>query len=263
MKIQFDKVYVLSLITNKDRQEFMKYQLNELGIDFEFVYGIDFYKFDNLVCPDVYKDIPYPYDGYYNNEIIRLKCYSVTLVHYMAVMQAYHLGYNNVLIMEDDAVFRNDKQLFSKFFNNIPEDADFVTYDIRDLNKHIEDDYIYLINENKDKLYFYDVYNYRFFGGALYGIMNRNAMKLYLDNQHKKIVMSDWVKDFWNFPTVKRYIPTECLCVSNEFYKRIFIDDDDSYNISFDNLFYRRKPVPQKCFFKPNSIQISSITENR
>lgn len=37
MKTQFEKIYVLSLITNKDRQKFIKYQFNKLGIDFEFI----------------------------------------------------------------------------------------------------------------------------------------------------------------------------------------------------------------------------------
>lgn len=54
MKTQFDKIYVLSLITNKDRQEFIKYQFNELGLDFEFIYGFDFHNF-NVDFPDSYK----------------------------------------------------------------------------------------------------------------------------------------------------------------------------------------------------------------
>lgn len=33
MKTQFEKIYVLSLITNKDRQKFIKYQFNKLRID--------------------------------------------------------------------------------------------------------------------------------------------------------------------------------------------------------------------------------------
>ena len=45
MKTQFEKIYVLSLITNKDRQNFIKYQFNKLGIDFEFIYGVNYYNF--------------------------------------------------------------------------------------------------------------------------------------------------------------------------------------------------------------------------
>ena len=48
MKTQFEKIYVLSLITNKDRQKFIKYQFNKLGLDFEFIYGVDYYNFSNI-----------------------------------------------------------------------------------------------------------------------------------------------------------------------------------------------------------------------
>lgn len=56
METQFEKIYVLSLITNKDRQKFIKYQFNKLGIDFEFIYGVDYYNFSNIQYPDVYKN---------------------------------------------------------------------------------------------------------------------------------------------------------------------------------------------------------------
>ena len=46
-KTIFDKIYVISLIHNHDRQEFIKYQMNHIGLNFEFIYGIDFYNLIN------------------------------------------------------------------------------------------------------------------------------------------------------------------------------------------------------------------------
>ena len=42
MKLQFDKVYVLTLPSFKDRVIFINNQLNNLGIDYQFIYGTDF-----------------------------------------------------------------------------------------------------------------------------------------------------------------------------------------------------------------------------
>ena len=77
----------------------------------------------------------------------------------------------------------------------------FVTFDFRQ-DEDNEKKHIQYINDNKDKKYVLTNAGY-FSGGAMYAIMNRKSMKLYLDNQHKNIVTSDWVKDFWTVSSLK------------------------------------------------------------
>ena len=127
MKTQFEKIYVLSLITNKDSQKFIKYQFNKLGLDFEFIYGVDYYNFSNIQYPDVYKNTGVNFS--YSQNI--KKNYGCAMTHYQAVLQAYYLGYNNVLIFEDDVCMNTNMSLLKDMLNNIPEDADFVTFDFR------------------------------------------------------------------------------------------------------------------------------------
>ena len=119
MKTIFDKIYVLSLITNKTRQEHIKYQFEDLGIDFEFIYGTDF---QNIKYDAQENEINYPnvwakeyYAKIFINKYADFGC---TLTHYNAISFAYHLGYNNVLVIEDDICFIKDKSIIEYYLNN-------------------------------------------------------------------------------------------------------------------------------------------------
>lgn len=89
----------------------------------------------------------------------------------------------------------------------------------------------------------------------MYAIMNRKSMKLYLDNQHKNIVTSDWVKDFWTVSSLKKYIPTKCLCICQPYYKKIFINNDNKFIPYNDNLFFRLGKYSKIDFFEPKNFQ--------
>ena len=259
MKTQFDKIYVLSLITNKDRQEFITYQFNQLGLDFEFIYGIDIDNFENIHWPDLF-----------DNPKDRPKDLSCTLTHYQAVMQAYHLGYNNVLIFEDDVCLNKDMSLFEDMLNNIPNDADFVTYDYRN-SENYENEIIKKIKETKNK-YIKIEYDNSFYGGAMFGIMNRKTMELYLNSQHDDIHMSDNVINIFHTSYIKeqmcnRYTSTKCLFVDQLTYNKIFINNDYSLHEYYDNMFLRMeeneriKKYNKDIFFKPENFHRYSREE--
>ncbi len=130
MKTKFDKIYVISLITNHNRRKFITYQMNELGLDFEFIYGIDF---KSLTYDGSNHKIKYPYT-YDNNTSNTAGNYGAAIAHYGAIKQAYEFGYNNILVLEDDICFIKNKDLIFECLNNIPDDADFITYDVRFLD---------------------------------------------------------------------------------------------------------------------------------
>lgn len=253
MKTQFDKIYVLSLITNKDRQEFIKYQFDKLGLEFEFIYGIDFYNFENIEYPDVLSLYP---------ELLKnlARNYGCTMTHYQAIMQAYYLNCDNVLIIEDDLCLNTDALLFEDMLNNIPDDADFVTYDYR-FNLSTETILKRKIYDNIDKRYVKLDNEYSFFGAAMYGIMNRKTMELYLHNQRENLVMSDHVNDFWKYnpnshTSLIKYAPTKCLSISQEFYKKIFIKRNIVYKPCYDNPFFRvhSANLNEFNFFRPEKF---------
>ena len=235
MKIKFEKVYVLSVPNYKIRYNFVKQQLDDLGIDFEFVWGVDL---GNINTDALGYKIHYPQLWEFEKHCTG-KDFSCTINHYSAVLQAYEFGYNNVLIMEDDICFVKDKKLIQQMLTNIPEDADFVTYDPRfgwtcdfekfEYNiKHCES----LFMKNN-----YDDYKL-IFGGILYGIMNRKTMKLYLDNQRKNLMMSDHVKGLFTDISVNKYISTKCICTDELNILTKFNPKDVSYinNYKFNEL---------------------------
>ena len=127
MKIPFDKIYVLTLPSYKERQNFIINQFKKLELNFDFIYGTDF---GNINTDSLGYKIHYPQLWEYETHCTG-KDFSCTISHYNAVYNAYEFNYDNVLILEDDICFIKNKELLETVLNNIPNNADFVTYDPR------------------------------------------------------------------------------------------------------------------------------------
>ena len=209
MKTKFDKIYVLSIPSYKIRYRFVKQQLDDLRIDFDFIWGTDFgnINYDSFGCKINYPQL-WDYKTYCTG-----KDFSCTINHYNAVFQAYEFGFENVLIMEDDICFIKDKNLIQQMLTEIPDDADFVTYDPRFSKSCDFEKFEYNLTHCNDLfLKNYSTDYTCMFGGILYGIMNRKTMKLYLDNQRKQLMMSDHVIGLFDKISVNKYIATKCIC---------------------------------------------------
>jgi len=215
MKTKFEKIYVISLIYNKERQLFIKKQLNELGLEFEFIYGTDYF---NIKTDRFDKTINYP-DLTLTcviDHLVNDKMYGCSMSHYQAVLQAYELGYNNVLILEDDICFIKDKNLINSYLNNIPKNADYITYSTRFMEP---DEYRSFLKYQKkfysDDPKFVKIPNkyLTVCGTMMYGLMNRNIMKLYLENQRAHLNSPDWVDGIFRNPNIKRYGALHAICL--------------------------------------------------
>ena len=252
MKTQFEKIYVISLINNKERQEFIKYQMNELGLDFEFIYGIDFY---NIKYDRFNKNINYPslvdYDCSNN-----IKMYGCAITHYNAVLQAYEFGYNNVLIIEDDTCLIKNKNILSYYLNNIPNYYDFITFTARFTQKDERIKFANLINNFNNKYAQIDNNYMSLCGNGMYGLMNRNTMKLYLDNQRAKFSAPDYIENIFKNSTINRCTSYDAICMDvynrfklferydSELIERMGITCYNQYNkINDYNDFY----IPNNC----------------
>ena len=251
MITQFDKVYIISLISNKDRQEFIKYQMKELDIDFEFIYGIDFY---NLKHDRFNNEIIYPslvdFD-FLNND----KMYGCTLMHYYAILQAYELKYNNVLIIEDDTCFIKDKNILNYYLNNIPNNCDFITFTPRFINDYERNQFINLISSYNNENIKYKKLNNEIYtslcGTGMYGIMNRKTMELYLNNQRKNFNCVDHIYDFFEYPTINRFTTYNAICMDQ--YNRIQYENYIECYIQCN--FIKQYDL----FYKPNNYHMSNI----
>ena len=222
MKTVFDKIYVISLITNKDRQEFIKFQMKNLDIDYEFIYTINYkkIKYDNFG-----NEIKYPIFFPEYAHLDDISTYGCALAHYQAILQAYEFGYNNVLVLEDDICFLKNKKLIKKYLNNIPNDAEFITYTPRFIDYN---EFIRYNNENNNQNNFGYVlipndYN-TLCGGMMYGIMNRNIMKMYIDNQEQRLNVGDHIKGIFENSIIKRYASNEAIAIDQ--YNRIIKEKD-------------------------------------
>lgn len=296
MKTQFDKIYVVSLITNRDRQKFIKYQMDELGINFEFIYGVDFYnlKNDRLGNKICYPDLTFGFGNLDNS-----KMYGCTIGHYQAILQAYELGYNNVLVFEDDACLIKDKAVLEYSLNNIPKDADFVTYITRFLKlkeielfsnnlkaktnnfkldndkfKSLYGDGLYSLFCNNNKSNSNDKFNLEnnymkldnsytsLTGAGMFALMNRNTMKMYLDNQREKLRTSDHIDGLYENPTVNRYTVINAICTDQfNIVKQNSYNDNDNYRGIFS---YKQRNIINDFskFYYPTNFSLSTINVN-
>ena len=258
MKTKFDKIYVISLISNKDRQEFIRYQMNNLGLDFEFIYGIDFY---NLKYDKFGDKINYPNLIYNFNNLDNRKMYGCTIAHYQAILQAYEFGYNNILIIEDDMCFNKNKQLIEYYLNNVPNDADFITYTPR----FIEYDEINRFKDNilniKNKYFKLDNNYKSLCGTGMYALMNRNSMKLYLDNQRKNLYTVDHIPCFFKTPNINRYTTLDSIII-DQF--NLLNKDNNKNIINYGLHCYIQYNIINNYndFYKPNKIDLSNINSN-
>jgi hypothetical protein len=252
MKTVFDKIYVLSLITNRDRQEFIKHQMKELNIDYEFIYTIDYkkIKYDNLG-----NEIKYPVFFPDFDFLDDIAAYGCALAHYQAIFQAYEFGYNNVLVLEDDICFIKDKTIIENYLNNVPKDADFITYAPRliDYDEYIRYNTEYS-NQN-DFGYVLIPNDYTSLCGAMmYGIMNRNIMKMYIDNQEKQLNSGDHIEGIFENPSIKRYASKEAICIDQ--YNRIIQQHEMTYLRCYQQL---NKFFDYEDYYKPFKYDGSNI----
>lgn len=249
MNTIFEKIYIISMPTYKNRIEFMKKQLDDLGIQYSFIFGTDF---DNIKNDSINNEIKYP--QLFSNEYLNCtgKDFSCTVSHYNAVYQAYEFGYNNVLIIEDDVCFLKDKEFIKKYLTNIPKDADFVTYDPRFWIDNDFEMFKYDLINCKD-MFIKDNGQYKFmFGGMVYGIMNRQTMKLYLENQRKKFCMSDHVSGLFKDVTINKYISSQCICTDHY---NIFNNFDNKYK-EYINNYYGVNNLKVEDFYIPQKYDI-------
>lgn len=139
LKDYFDKIYIINYIEAPKRRENiikqLKYYNFEDGV--EFSYGMPFTKIKSIG----------PHFQEIANEIIwnvgRISGVACALNHYTAIKTAYELGANSVLILEDDIIFRDNRDLIIEYLDNIPKEWNYLyftpafnrnTINVKDLN---------------------------------------------------------------------------------------------------------------------------------
>lgn len=119
MTTEFDKIYCINYLESVGRREFMQMQADELGLDITFYNALNY---DRLFNDEIKSAIRH------NTRLYNMAVYGCMHSHYAVLKEAQLLGYEKILIMEDDLCFIKDKSVIETYFNNLPEDADFIKY---------------------------------------------------------------------------------------------------------------------------------------
>lgn len=213
MNISFDKIYCISYLERMERREFMEYQFKELGIfdKVEFVNALDLSK---ILPEKILDDV--------NKNVSLFPIFSCALSHYTCVKSAKLFGYKKILILEDDMCFLKNKETLELFFNNLPDDWDYIKYM-----------YVWYFNTIKlnENILYYPL-NSGMFGdnntnAGIYAL-NERAIDLYLSICEKnKLNTSDYIKFFFNSfknSPLKSYIPSKLICT-----QYLYLIDENKY----------------------------------
>ena len=130
----FDGMYCIHYIPYKERKPHLDAEFKRIKMldakNFHWAYTVDSPFYD-----DVYeKEI-----ALQDREGVPKGSLIVSLEHLRCIKIAYGLGYNRILMMENDVTFIKDLDLIQKYLENIPEDADVIYFDyIFGLSKELD-----------------------------------------------------------------------------------------------------------------------------
>lgn len=168
MNIPVDKIYCIQYLEAPERREYMIDQFKRLDIldKVEFYNAINFKKiFPENILNNLNKDIcSFPIMG-------------CAISHYSVIKTAYALNYKSILVLEDDISFLKDENILQEYFNNIPNDWDYIKF-IVPIDKTIK----YNLPTAKHFLNFRDLNIISAPCAGAY-MINRKAMKLYINYQ--------------------------------------------------------------------------------
>ena len=126
-KTLFDHIYCLHYLPFKERLENVKKEFNRVGIDASADYFSWVYDYPSTLLDIVYNDKRVNM-GTALRSTSREYIKRISMKHYQIIKEAYALGYERILITEDDIKFHISQEYIDKMFENMP-DSDVVMFD--------------------------------------------------------------------------------------------------------------------------------------
>lgn len=126
LKEKFDRIYILNLVTRKDRKENIERQFKELGLPLP----------DTTEFIKYYYAVPFPYNAVITDAFNRTGTgkftkpneYDCSRNHYNIIKISYELGYQRILIIEDDILFLKSADEIKRYLENMPSDANICQF---------------------------------------------------------------------------------------------------------------------------------------
>lgn len=123
----FDHIYCLHFLPAQDRLVKLKSELKRVGIDDTADYFSWVYDYPSNLLDIVYSDGRTNLDTALKSSS-REYIKRVAMKHYSIVKEAYELGYDKILVLENDVRFHKDIEYIGKLLLNIPK-TDIVMFD--------------------------------------------------------------------------------------------------------------------------------------
>ena len=229
----FDAIWCIHYLPYNDRLPHLKYELNRVGLlnakNFKWKNT-----YDSSIRSKLYKQVE-------NKLLLNEGVMNASISHYQCIKESYELGYERILILENDIAFNLDTELIEKLLTNVPKNADIILYDYlfgkdkEDLSRYKE-----LRDANKRKLYIDFGNEKRVWMASCYSL-NRNGMKHIIDSQEACMSAPDTYTYFrpeaMSCEPLNRY----CSYVPMAIQKAYSSLTSSKYNVKTeDNVFYKR-----------------------
>lgn len=164
----FQRKVVLCYTGYKDRYESVRGELWRIGMR-DVEYQFDF----PSPLKDILKD-----NINTTNFTSKIGPFSCDIAHYSAIKQTYELGYENMLLMEDDIRFLRDTELIAAIVGTLPPDYDYAQFERAKPYEMPMDKWLALKDSPHFNRYWIPFANLR--GGGCYA-MSREGMKHMID----------------------------------------------------------------------------------
>ena len=123
---RFDKVFVLTLSNRPERRDSIDTQFQMLGLP----------EIDSSNFIRYFYATPFPFNNILAEAMNQTKKGNFTKPnefdcarnHYAMVRIAYDIGFEHVLILEDDILFRKDSDFIADYLNELPADYDIIQF---------------------------------------------------------------------------------------------------------------------------------------
>lgn len=211
-----DQIYSVTCTNNKKQIDILKQELSKIDILDSGIYtnfiniNTPFYKliYDNINKLDLYNP--------YNNQV------KLTYAVYYLLRLSYEMGYERIIIMEDDPAFLKDKQKIVNLLDYI--NITPIDFDIICCNVERYEDHFYDFTNNNDFMnnIYYDHLNkeaeYTYFSCSTLNIYSRSGMKKLIDFfEHTYCVIDRYNLFMLNIPDMNIYALYPWLCIQQRY----------------------------------------------
>ena len=250
--LKFDAIYMLTLCENKNRHIAMKNMFNHMWLDLNSInihYGSKFPYNDIII------------EAFNNN--FKKRCftkpneYDCARNNYSIIKEAYELGYNNVLILEDDIQFIKDILLIKETLNNIPNDYDILQFGAFTMDPNINE----ILDKANNKIFWSLHPNVKVWNTSMYAL-SRIGMQYYLKFMDKWFTVADMPLYYAPINKVKAYLSTTPIVIQadkNTTPSDIRTPLTDAIDYNKENLYESR--VDKKQYFSYEIAEINNQTQ--